>query len=710
MSQQVKKQKMSLLTIGTHNGTFHADEALACFLLHQTEKYANANIVRSRDPEKHKECDILVDVGAVYDPERNTFDHHQRTFDTTFNEKYTTKLSSAGLIYKHFGKEVVARMAGKPLDENVMAIIYDKMYSGLIHGFDAVDNGVSMYPAELKPAYQDSTHISGRVSRLNPAWNDTTSDVTTQFMKAVALTGEEFTSRLRGLIDSWLPARVVVENAIAKRSTVHESGKVLELETACPWKDHFFDLEGELPENADLKDVLYVIFPDNAGSWRVQGVPTAPSSFECRKFLPEEWRGIRDDALSALTEIDGYVVPSFVLSEHLQDYSLSSLTIPRSTMDIFAAHGKRDHTTEVQCARQRDNLVTALEACVAEMSKNFLAYAVEDHDELLWCLCDIIENCLTHGLKSKKEREGRWFGFGSSYTNADSVPMWEWISGCKTELAILSECCESINMMEDVRTAHGKGRVWMRISLMEKRLGEYVSACVYNCKDTTNSFYRKGAMMLNSQVESFLCTLDRLKYVDFNLVLKGVGTDLDKPRRLPTIDYSRFMRASMNGPRPEVRRKKSLTGCFRELNTRTSPVRKGVQSTIVNKSSPGKLTTSGPNDDFQNEAGAVISPTERRKKSLKILDSVTQLRTQLLAAGDQRVYLEGKLAEATKALEESESRHSGMLKDLEDTQARFEKEADQHIKEMKTMERIIVELQKVILELQIKVDNPVPTT
>jgi uncharacterized UPF0160 family protein len=38
---------------------------------------------------------------------------------------------------------------------------------------------------------------------------------------------------------------------------------------------------------------------------RVQGVPRDPGSFECRKFLPEPWRGVRDDALSQLTGIDG---------------------------------------------------------------------------------------------------------------------------------------------------------------------------------------------------------------------------------------------------------------------------------------------------------------------------------------------------------------------------------------------------------------------
>ncbi len=51
-------------------------------------------------------CNIVVDVGAVYDPESFRFDHHQREFNGVL-EGYSTKLSSAGLIYRHFGKDII---------------------------------------------------------------------------------------------------------------------------------------------------------------------------------------------------------------------------------------------------------------------------------------------------------------------------------------------------------------------------------------------------------------------------------------------------------------------------------------------------------------------------------------------------------------------------------------------------------------------------
>ena len=62
--------------------------------------------------------------------------------------------------------------------------------------------------------------------------------------------------------------------AIEDRFKVDESGLIIEFnEGGCPWKEHFFDLEKKM--NLLDKPILYAIFPDTNGSWRVQGVPVA---------------------------------------------------------------------------------------------------------------------------------------------------------------------------------------------------------------------------------------------------------------------------------------------------------------------------------------------------------------------------------------------------------------------------------------------------
>lgn len=120
--------KRKAVNIGTHNGTFHCDEALGCWMLKQTELFAgewgqvrgvqqqqqqlsgaaksfaampaaaaaDCNILRSRDPAVLDDCDVVIDVGGTYEPERNRYDHHQRGFSEVFGHGYNTKLSSAG--------------------------------------------------------------------------------------------------------------------------------------------------------------------------------------------------------------------------------------------------------------------------------------------------------------------------------------------------------------------------------------------------------------------------------------------------------------------------------------------------------------------------------------------------------------------------------------------------------------------------------------
>ena len=43
-------------------------------------------IVRSRNDEILDQLDIVCDVGAVFDPEKKRFDHHQKSFATYWND------------------------------------------------------------------------------------------------------------------------------------------------------------------------------------------------------------------------------------------------------------------------------------------------------------------------------------------------------------------------------------------------------------------------------------------------------------------------------------------------------------------------------------------------------------------------------------------------------------------------------------------------
>jgi uncharacterized UPF0160 family protein len=63
-------------------------------------------------------------------------------------------------------------------------------------------------------------------------------------------------------------------------------------------------LEKELGKEGST---LYVLYPDESGKWRIQAVPVSSGSFDSRKALPQEWRGLRDDALSSATGVPGCI-------------------------------------------------------------------------------------------------------------------------------------------------------------------------------------------------------------------------------------------------------------------------------------------------------------------------------------------------------------------------------------------------------------------
>lgn len=318
----------SAVTIGTHNGHFHADEALAVYMLRtHIPRYHGARLVRTRDPALLATCDTVVDVGGEYDAEKRRFDHHQRGFTTTFPGR-DTKLSSAGLVYMHHGKEVVAGRAAAAAsagaaDASTVDRVYNKLYESFIEAVDANDNGVSVYDPEaiaaagLEKRFSNGAFTLGAmVGRLNPAWNEPLPSDPAEaqafeddkFVAASQRIGEEFDRSLDFYVKSWLPARTLVETAFNERSKYDAQGRIMVLAgQSCPWKDHLYTLE---EENGESGKVLYVLYPEKPtpdAKWRVQTVPETSDSFQSRKPLPKAWRGVRDEELDKVSGVPGCV-------------------------------------------------------------------------------------------------------------------------------------------------------------------------------------------------------------------------------------------------------------------------------------------------------------------------------------------------------------------------------------------------------------------
>lgn len=281
--------------------------------------YSDAPLVRTRDPKVLETCHTVVDVGGEYDIPNNRFDHHQRGFTTTFPGR-PTKLSSAGLVFMHFGKAIIAQRLGVSEDTAQVALLHNKLYEGFIEALDAHDNGISIFDpkavtaAGLEKRFSDGGFSLGAmVGRLNPNWNDPAPSSPEQaqaaeddkFVTASQRIGEEFERDLDYYTSAWLPARDVVQTAFDKRKEFDPEGRVLVIEgQSVPWKDHLYTLEDGTPS------VLYVLYaekPTPEAKWRIQCVPESKDSFVSRKPLPEAWRGFRDEELDGISGVDGCV-------------------------------------------------------------------------------------------------------------------------------------------------------------------------------------------------------------------------------------------------------------------------------------------------------------------------------------------------------------------------------------------------------------------
>ncbi|CAM5999528.1 unnamed protein product [Sphagnum balticum] len=106
LNRQEEVEARRLRQIGTHDGRFHADEVLACYMLTQLKKYKDATII----------SEMSHSISSLQPPD-GTSDanqpHRLRVSTTHPKGIPLTQLSSAGLIYAHFGKEVIKALLTK---------------------------------------------------------------------------------------------------------------------------------------------------------------------------------------------------------------------------------------------------------------------------------------------------------------------------------------------------------------------------------------------------------------------------------------------------------------------------------------------------------------------------------------------------------------------------------------------------------------------
>ncbi|KAM9816666.1 RUN domain-containing protein 3A [Neosynchiropus ocellatus] len=175
-------------------------------------------------------------------------------------------------------------------------------------------------------------------------------------------------------------------------------------------------------------------------------------------------------------------------------------------------------------AVERKNLVTVCRFSVKTLLEKYTAEPIDDSSEEFINFAAILEHILSHRFKGS----GSWFDGQRSF--------WDFIRlSCAK---VPNSCIHSIESMENISTSRAKGRAWIRVALMEKRLSEYIGTALRDSR-TTRRFYAEGAIMLREEATVLTGMLIGLGAIDFSFCLKGEALD---GKSSAVIDYTPYLK------------------------------------------------------------------------------------------------------------------------------------------------------------------------
>jgi len=262
------------IVVATHNGSFHADDVFACATLSIWEEKQGKRIkvVRTRDPKIIEEADIVVDVGMVYDPVKNRFDHHQA--GGAGSHENGISYASFGLVWKHYGEKITSK--------EVAEIIEKKMVTPI----DAVDNGINITNLD-KFGFNEYTMddvmstLSGRNSE---------SQIQKEFSYILSFATKIIKSEIKSG-EFKVAGKKETEREIEKQN----NPEILVLDKYTSWQEAV----------VSHKNIKLVIYPHrNKKDWSIQVALNDPNDLKStRARLPESWGGLRDGELAHVSGI-----------------------------------------------------------------------------------------------------------------------------------------------------------------------------------------------------------------------------------------------------------------------------------------------------------------------------------------------------------------------------------------------------------------------
>lgn len=263
----------------THDGKFHADDLFACAVicLLLKKRGESFEILRTRDPKLIESGDFVFDVGGVYDPAQNRFDHHQK--GGAGERANGIPYAAIGLVWKTYGSVLCG---------NNQEIV-DAIDQQLIQPIDANDNGIEISESvvpNIRPVFLQDVLYAFRAT-----WKENAREYDKAFVELVPFVMqviERYLITTRDYLEGVNKVREIYESTEDKR--------VIVLDGPYPCEEYL----------ALQPEPLFVVAPRPENkTWKVNTVRVKPMTFVDRKKLPTNWAGLRDHDLETETGVPG---------------------------------------------------------------------------------------------------------------------------------------------------------------------------------------------------------------------------------------------------------------------------------------------------------------------------------------------------------------------------------------------------------------------
>lgn len=256
----------------THDKGFHSDDVFAVAVLQLVYGKENIEIIRTRDQDLIAEADIVVDVGAMYEPEQGRFDHHQKGAP---EREEGLPYAAIGLVWETYGQQLTTPYAAKRIDDY------------LVRFLDAGDNGVTTYTVTDQGV--SPVTIQAIVSSYLPVTEKTEETYYNGFLEATAFAR----GYLKRLFTYYEHDEAEHEKAIALYNKAEDKRLIVSNEQFV--HEHL----------VQFSEPQVAIYPKGETDWRAYTITVDGTSFASRASFPEAWRGLRNEELESVSGIEG---------------------------------------------------------------------------------------------------------------------------------------------------------------------------------------------------------------------------------------------------------------------------------------------------------------------------------------------------------------------------------------------------------------------